>query len=185
MLINRSGKVFEKPDAGVFLGTIIDVVDLGLVPSKNPQYPKPELRLRIIWVLDKNDSEGKPYRIMEQPTQKFNDGGNGTKKSRLYEICEGMLGTAPPVPFDPEVTLLGKSAALFLAKEGEYTNIKGFMPVPSGGVPPVAPADFIRSKDRPKNAPTNTAAQATATARTAATTAAPAAPETPEEEVAF
>lgn len=31
MLINNNSKTFEQPDAGVFLGTIIDVVDLGIV----------------------------------------------------------------------------------------------------------------------------------------------------------
>jgi hypothetical protein len=174
MIIEKSGKKFEKPDAGVFLGTIIDVVDLGLVASKNPQFPDPQLRMRIVWVLDKLDSEGKPYRIIEQPTQKFSDGGNGTKKSRLYEICEGVLGTAPPVPFDPETVLLGRSNALFLAKEGEYTNIKGFMPVPQGQTAPKAPADFVRHRDRPTSQPNQNAAQAAQVAQARQATAAPA-----------
>jgi hypothetical protein len=149
MLIQAGGKKFEKPDAGVFLGTIIDVIDLGLVPSKNPKFPDPQYRVRIVWVLDKNDSEGKPYCIIEQPTAKLSDGGGGTKKSRLYEICEGVFGTAPPVPFESE-NLIGRSNTLFLAKEGDYVNIKGFMPVPAGQVPPKAPANFVRDKDDPK-----------------------------------
>ena len=149
MIVDRGGKKFEKPDAGVFLGTIIDVVELGLVPSKNPKFPDPQVRLRIVWVLDKNDSEGHPYRIIEQPTAKLSDGGNNTKKSRLYEICEGVFQSAPPVPFNTE-DLIGRSNALFLAKEGDYTNIKGFMPVPAGKTPPSAPAGFVRDKDDPK-----------------------------------
>jgi hypothetical protein len=149
MLIDGGGRKFEKPDAGMFLGTIIDVIDLGLVPSKNPKFPDPKVRIRIVWVLDKNDSEGKPYVIMEQPTAKASDGGGGTKKSRLYEIYEGVFGTAPPIPFESE-NFIGRSNLLFLAREGEYVNIKGFMPVPAGQVLPVAPAGFVRDKDDPK-----------------------------------
>jgi hypothetical protein len=156
MIVDRGGKKFEKPDAGVFLGTIIDVVELGLVPSKNPKFPDPQVRLRIVWVLDKNDSEGHPYRIIEQPTAKLSDGGNNTKKSRLYEICEGVFQSAPPVPFNTE-DLIGRSNALFLAKEGDYTNIKGFMPVPAGKTPPSAPAGFVRDKDDPKKIAARTA----------------------------
>jgi hypothetical protein len=150
-MIIEQGKKFETPEAGVFLGTIIDVVELGLVPSKNPKFPDPQVRIRVVWVLDKTDSTGRPYRIIEQPTAKLSDGGGNTKKSRLYEICEGVFQSAPPVPFNTE-DLVGRSNALFLAKEGEYTNIKGFMPVPAGKTPPTAPADFVRAKDKPKTA---------------------------------
>ena len=167
MIIEKSGKKFEKPDAGIFIGTIIDVVDLGLVPSKNPKFPDPQVRIRIVWVLDKNDSEGQPYRIIEQPTAKLSDGGNNTKKSRLFEICEGVFQTAPPVPFNSE-NLIGRSNRLFLAKEGEYTNIKGFMPLSTGDVAPKAPANFIRQKDRVKTPAGQTASPVTAPAPTVA-----------------
>jgi len=137
-------KQFEKPDSGLFLGTIIDVVDLGLVPSKNPKFPEPKVRIRIVWVLDKLDSKGKPYRIVEQPTASLTD---KPKKSRLYEICEGVFGSAPPVPFDSEL-LIGRSNGLFITREGEFANIKGFMPIQPGQNPPKAPADFVRNKDK-------------------------------------
>lgn len=165
MLIEKGGKKFEKPDAGVFGGTIVDIVDLGMVANKNPEFA-PSLRVRIIWVLDKNDSEGKPYRIMEQPTQKLSDGSGKFRKSRLYEIVEGVTGQAPSFPFDPE-TLLGRSNNLFLAKEGEYTNIKGFMPLNPGQVAPKAPADFVRDKDKPKTQASTAQAQAAVQQRTA------------------
>jgi hypothetical protein len=88
----------------------------------------------------------------------LSDGGNNTKKSRLYEICEGVFQSAPPVPFNTE-DLIGRSNALFLAKEGDYTNIKGFMPVPAGKTPPTAPAGFVRDKDDPKKIAARTAAK--------------------------
>lgn len=145
----NSGKKFERPDAGAFVGTVIDVIDLGLVPSKNPKFPDPKNRTRIVWVLDRNDSEGKPYVIIEQPPTRMNDGSTGFKKSRLYEIWEGILQAAPAVPYETE-NLIGKSNLLYLAREGEFVKILGFMPVPAGKTPPVAPAGFVRDKDDPK-----------------------------------
>lgn len=151
--IPTGGKKFEKPDAGIFIGTIIDAVFLPNVPSKNSQFPEPKDRLRIVWVLDKADSEGRPYRIIEQPPFRIADGGNGSKKSRLYEIYEGVFQGQIPVPYESE-DLIGRANRLFLAKEGEYTNIKGFMPLLPGDVAPKAPADFVREKDKPKNGQT-------------------------------
>jgi hypothetical protein len=149
MIIEPSGKKFENPDAGEFLATIIDVIDLGLVPSKNPNFPDSKIRTRIVWVLDKNDSEGKPFVILEQPPSKMSDGGGGTKKSRLYEIWEGVLQHAPAVPYETE-NLVGKSNRLYLVKNGDFVKIAGFMPVPAGMTPPTAPAGFVRDKDDPK-----------------------------------
>ena len=164
-----SGKKFEKPDAGIFIGTIIDAVFLPQVPSKNPQFPEPKDRLRVVWVLDKLDSEGKPFRVMEQPPFRIADGGNNTKKSRLYEIYEGVFQGAIPVPYESE-DLIGRSNRLFLAKEGEYTNIKGFMPLLPGDVAPKAPADYVRHKDK-KAAGTTAAAKPTTAAAATSTPA--------------
>jgi hypothetical protein len=147
-----AGKKYEQPDAGVFIGTIIDVVFLpNYVPKKqNPAFPKPpQDRLQIVWILDKADKDGRPFRITEQPPFKM---VNGTKKSRLYEIFEGVFQGAIPVPYESE-DLMGKSNRLFLAKDGEYTNIKGFMPLSPGDVAPKAPSDFVRSKDRKAGQP--------------------------------
>ncbi len=169
MQIPVGGKKFEKAEAGVALGTIIDVVDLGLVASKNPQFPEAKYRIRIVWVLNQMDSEGNPKSIIEQPPQRMTDGGGGSKKSRLYEITEGVFGVAPTVSFDPE-TLIGRSNQLFLVKDGDYTNIKGFLPVPAGTVAPTVPVGFVRAKDKPaQTIAAQTAAPATAAAQ--ATTA--------------
>jgi len=50
----REGKFSpcEQPDAGKFLGTIIDVVDLPNYPTKFG----PKNRVRIVWVLGKTDN---------------------------------------------------------------------------------------------------------------------------------
>lgn len=140
MIVEANGN-FERPDAGLFIGTIIDVVDLGLVQSKNPAFPDAKVRVRIIWVLDKFDSKGKPYTITEQPPASISV---GKKKSRLYEIIEGVTGAAPGSRYDTEA-LIGRSNQLGIVKDGEYSNIKWFAPVPAGAVPPQAPAGFERA----------------------------------------
>lgn len=178
--IPQGGKKFERPDAGIFIGTIIDAVYLPQVPSKNPQFPEPKDRLRIVWVLDKNDTEGKPLRVMEQPPFRIADGKNNTKKSRLYEIYEGVFQGAIPVPYESE-DLIGRANRLFLAKEGEYTNIKGFMPLLPGDVAPKAPADYVRHKDKPAVGTTAAAKPATNNPSTVATTAPAAAAQTDQE----
>ena len=56
------GKTFEQPDAGMFIGKIIDVVEM---PNVSTQYG-PKDKVRIQWVLNKLDntpaldSENKP-----------------------------------------------------------------------------------------------------------------------------
>jgi hypothetical protein len=185
MIIEPGGKKFEKPDAGAFLGTVIDVIDLGLVPSKNPKFPDAKNRTRIVWVLDKNDSEGKPYVIIEQPPTRMNDGGGGSKKSRLYEIWEGILQAAPTVPYETE-NLIGKSNLLYLGKDGDFVKILGFMPVPFGKTPPTAPAGFVRDKDDPKKQAARLArAQAAAGQARPAAPAVTTAPVAESEDIAF
>lgn len=143
MIIENSAKVFEKPDSGMFLGTIIDFIDLGKVPTKFGLKTK----IRIVWVLDKNDSEGNPYRVIYQANASMNE------KAKLYEQVKSILGQAPAAPFDSEV-LIGRSNQLYVAKEkdpitgNEFANIKLIAPLPSGSVPPPIPQGFVRAKDR-------------------------------------
>ncbi len=149
MLIPSGGKKFERAKAGIYLGTIIDVVELGEVKSNNPRFPNPKVRTRIVWVLNANDSEGRALRYMEQPSSVMTPPGK-YRASRMYEISAGVLGTVP-VPFDDEV-LLHRSNQLVLMQEGEYVNLKAILPVPAGQTPPPVPQGFVRDKDKPKDA---------------------------------
>ena len=145
MLISSNNKPFEKPDSGVFLGVVADVVDLGLVQTKFGAKAK----IRIVWVLDKNDSEGRPFRVMRQLNATMNE------KAQLFDLVKGILGTAPPVPFESE-TLIGRANQLVIIKETVadkvFVNVKGVLPLPTGAVAPKVPADFVRAKDKPKQA---------------------------------
>src|ERR1700677_2525027 len=115
MLIDNNSKNFENPSTGTFLGTIIDVVDLGKIQTQWGE----KVKIRIVWVLDKNDSEGNPFRVMRQVSASMNE------KAALYELVKGVLGTAPPVPFDDQ-TLLGRSNQLVIVKESDAKTGREF-----------------------------------------------------------
>jgi hypothetical protein len=146
MIVDK-GKTFEQPDAGMFLGTIIDVVDLGEVTSKFDG--SVNHKLRIVWVLDKNDSTGKPFGVIATYNSHMAVKGN------LYKAVSQILNVpAPPVPFDTEI-LIGRSNQLFLVKNtapdgNVYTNVGGIAPLQPGQAGPKAPKGFIRAQDRPK-----------------------------------
>jgi hypothetical protein len=162
------GGNYEKPDTNTYVGVIADVVELFGVQTtygiKN--------KIRIVWVLDKLDSQGKPLRVMRQVNAVL------AERSDLYKIVTSILGQAPPARgFDTE-SLIGRANQLFVMKEKtgdkEFANVKGIMPLPTGAVVPKIPADFTRAKDRKPfvpNQPTQTVA-ASATQPVPAATAA-------------
>lgn len=164
MVAPESGKNFEKPNQGKHIGTVIDVVDLGVVVTKNPNpaFPSaPTHRVQIVWLLNTLGSDGKPILYTEAPPFKIGEGGGKYKPTRLFEIATGVLQGPPPRPFDVE-TLLGRSNELFIIKNGDRTEIAGFLPVPPNVVPPQAPAGFIRKVNRPATPTTQQQVQAQA-----------------------
>jgi hypothetical protein len=144
-MIVEAAKEYEKPDTGIFNGTIIDVIDLGKVQKAYGM----KVMIRILWVLDKNDSEGNPYRVMREVNAVMHP------ESKLFKTAQGVFGTAPPIPFNSE-TLMGRSNKLVIvrtqpdAKGRVYANIVGIEPLPQGAVAPTAPLGFVRHKDRPQ-----------------------------------
>ena len=178
MLIENNSKPFEVPDSGEFIGVIADFVDVGPVAGQFGIKNK----VRIVWVLDKYNSEGKPYNAIQQVTASIHE------KSALFGIVKSILGTAPSVPFESDV-LIGQSRKLFILKETDTTNpakafanIKAIMPLPAGVAPLAIPAGFVRAKDKQAKTYNNTK---TATAPAATTATSQAAPAAPAEEVKF
>lgn len=192
MLVDNNAKPFEKPAAGFYPGILVDVVDLGLVPTKFG--PKPKVRL--VWLLGANDSEGRPFQVMSQLTASLNE------KAALYDIVKSILGTAPPVPYDID-NLIGKINTLVIVREKstdgskDYANIKAIVPFQGlmpGQYQPAIPQGFQRAKDKSANSgtPLSTApkpsAQAAVSAPQQAQSASPAPAQqaaTPQADVAF
>jgi hypothetical protein len=138
--------VYEQPDSGIFIGTVADVVELYGIQTKFG----PKNKVRIVWILDKNNSQGKPYHAVLQKNATMHENG------ALFKAVRAILGANPPITQNTEqlaALILGKSSQLFIMKEKneqgkEFSNIKGINALPAGVVPPVVPADFVRAKDK-------------------------------------
>jgi len=161
MILDQGGN-YEKPDTNTYNATIADVVELFGVKTIYGEKNK----IRIVWILDKNDSTGKPLRAMRQVNAVL------TEKSDFYKIVTAILGQAPPVRgFDTEC-LIGRANSIFILKEKtgdkEFSNVKGIMPLAPGVVAPKIPADFTRAKDRKPFVPNQPGAQAAPAATQAA-----------------
>jgi len=144
MLIDANTKVYEKPESGDYIGRIADVVDY---VEDQPRWGKKNVPvLRLVWVLNANDTEGKPFRVAKKYTASMHE------KSNLYSDVKSILGTAPPVPFESE-DLIGKCNRLVIEQEENdgrvYANIRAILKMLPGAVAPSVPADFVRAKDRP------------------------------------
>lgn len=149
-------KVFERPQGGGFLGTVIDVVDMPQQPTKFG----PKDKIRVLWVLSQIngapylDKEGQPFTIAGFYNATLTDNSNLTKALRQ------ILQSQPPLITNTEDLarlLLGRSNQLFLTQEPDQkdqnkfvTFVAGIAPLPAGVVPPQAPAGFVRFKDKPK-----------------------------------
>ena len=176
MIIKQSEKkLFEQPDAGLFLGTIIDVIDLGLVKTNFNGQEREDQKIQVVWVLDKNDKEGRPFQVRSAPLNaNINMNPKSGKKSRLYELIEQVFQQPPTLEFESE-SFLGRSNQLFLVRETDpkdatkvYTNIKGLLPLSPGQVGPKVPQGFVRAKDKKQgfvqSAPVQSASAASAAA---------------------
>ena len=180
MLITNSAKTYEKPDSGLFLGVLADIV---YIKAKPTQYGPRDVA-RLIWILDAKDKEGNFYRVMSEANQSLNE------KARLYTLAKDIRnGVAPPVPFELD-ELIGSVNQLVITREKsadgtkDFANIKAIIPNTTGKTFAV-PAGFVRDKDKPAKGTTQGTTQATTTASASATAPAAAASVDTSKEVQF
>jgi hypothetical protein len=156
------GKVFYKPEAGTYLGTIIDVVEK---PGVQTQYGLKN-KVLILWVLSHLngapylDPEGQPFQLAAYITASINEKSTQPLFRNLYQIIASILGGQPPLITNTaqlEQLLLGRSNVIMATKTPNpakandfFVNPVGILPLQAGQTPPQAPQGFIRSKDRPK-----------------------------------
>lgn len=165
MLINNNSKTYEKPDSGLFLGVLADIV---YIKAKATKFGPRDVA-RLVWILDAKDKEGNYYRVMTEANQSLNE------KARLYSILKDIRGgTPPPVPFDPD-ELIGAVNQLVITREKsqdgtkDFANVKAIIPNTSGKTFAV-PAGFIRAKDKPTQLANNQASAGTGASVSAPTT---------------
>lgn len=156
------GKTFYKPEAGVYLGKIIDIVEK---PNVQTQYG-PKNKVMIVWTITQVngapylDPEGEPYQATAYVTASINEKSTQPLFRNLFKIVAGVLGGQPPLITSStqlEQLLLNRANGLMLTKElnpqkqGDFfVNIVGIMPLAPGQPVPQTPAKFVRAKDRPK-----------------------------------
>ena len=153
------GKKFEKPDAGMFLGTLIDLVEM---PNVQTQYGVKN-KVRLHWVLAQLngslvlDKEGKPMEVVGIYNASVSEKSELTK--RVKQILNGPFPLITGADGTEQLAqlLIGRSNVLLLAKvdnpkdpNDPYTNVEGIAPVMPGSTPPAIPTGYIRHKNRPK-----------------------------------
>ena len=136
-------KEFEHPEDGQYLGVIADVIDLGEVETGFGVKP----RVRIVYLLDANDSEGNPFRVVSTYTASLHE------KANLRKALKSILGADVSGQFDLE-ELLGINNQLVVTTTQKddkiYTNIVAILKAPKGSPRMAIPDDFVRYQDKQK-----------------------------------
>jgi hypothetical protein len=136
-------KEFEHPEDGQYLGVIADVIDLGEVETGYGIKP----RVRIVYLLDANDSEGNPFRVVSTYTASLHE------KANLRKTLKSILGADVSGQFDLE-ELLGINNQLVVSTTEKddkvYTNIVAILKAPKGSPRLAIPDDFVRQQDKQK-----------------------------------
>ena len=136
-------KEFEHPEDGQYLGVIADVIDLGEVETGFGVKP----RVRIVYLLDANDSEGNPFRVVSTYTASLHE------KANLRKALKSILGADVSGQFDLE-ELLGINNQLVVTTTEKddkvYTNIVAILKAPKGSPRMAIPDDFVRYQDKQK-----------------------------------
>ncbi len=151
------GRTFTKAAPGMYLGTIVDVVDM---PNVQTAYGLKN-RVRIHWVLA--GLNGAPYIDKEgkvvEAVGMWN--ANMGPKAELPKKLAQILGGAPPVLTSSEQLeqlLIGRSNVLILVQtdnpknpQDPYINVDSIAPLQPGmPAPPPIPPNYVRFKNRPK-----------------------------------
>jgi len=136
-------KEFEHPEDGQYIGVIADVIDLGEVETGFGIKP----RVRIVYLLDANDSEGNPFRVVSTYTASLHE------KANLRKALKSILGADVSGQFDLE-ELLGINNQLVVTTTEKddkvYTNIVAILKAPKGSPRLAIPDDFVRQSEKQK-----------------------------------
>ena len=144
MIVNKTeSKDWEIPADGLYQAVLADVVDLGTQSTNFGD----KLRARFVYILSETDSEGRPFRLMQQLNQSLHE------KSGMYKVVRRLLGKEPGESLEMD-SLIGKQCQLDVVqnegKEGKiYANVVTVLsPVKNQAVG--IPADFVRYQDKDK-----------------------------------
>lgn len=141
----NSGKEFEKVSEGLHSAVLADVVELFDVPTKFGLKD----RIRLVWIVNENDTEGRPKRVFETFNRSLHESASLTERVL-------KLTTKPIAEIATDLDqLLGTQKKLVIQHNMDktdpnkiYANIEGTMAADPKVVVRI-PADFVRAKDKP------------------------------------
>jgi len=140
----KEQKDFEIPADGLYQAVLADVIDLGDQPTNYGT----KHRVRFIFILSDTDSDGRPFRLMQQMSLSLHE------KSIMFKAVRRLLGKDPGESLDLE-TLIGKQCQLDVIQnegaEGKiFANIATILaPIKNQAVG--IPADFVRDCNKEKD----------------------------------
>lgn len=144
----NAGKDFEKCSEGLHSAVLADVVELFDVLTKFGLKD----RIRLVWIVNENDTEGRPKRVFETFNRSLHESASLTE--RVQKLTSLPIAT---VAQDLDV-LIGTQKKLVIQHNIDkqdpnkiYANIEGTMAADPKVVVRI-PADFVRDKDKPKKA---------------------------------
>ena len=155
IIARDGGGDFTPAPEGLHEAVCVDVVDLGMVESQWGTKPK----VRIVWQIDARDEKGRRFQVVRQFTISLNE------KSALRPFLEAWRGrkfTADELDgFDLE-KLIGVGCQVQVvhdisAQGKTWANVQAVVPLSKSAVK-MAPEDYVRVCDRPKDQHTGAAA---------------------------
>lgn len=153
VMVKDTGGQFKLCPQGLQHAVCCDVVELGKVKTTYNGEEREREMVKLVWqTADEDDETGKPYIVQRRYTLSLNE------KASLRKDLESWRGRA----FTPEELkgfdlekLLGVNCQLNVIHESRdnknYANVSTIVPL-SKGMSPIQPHDYIREKDRPKDA---------------------------------
>ncbi len=142
------GGNFTPAPAGSWGAVCCDVVDLGIVESTFSGKAKKQHKIRIVWQIDEDMPDGKPFLVSQRYTLSLHEKA-GLRKD--LESWRGRPFTEEELEgFDVE-TVIGAPCLLSIVQNANggnvYANVRGVMKLPRG-MQAIQVRDYTRVIDR-------------------------------------
>ena len=149
MIVKAPDERFPTAPEGTFAALCVDEIDLGRVKTSFGGEDRERNMVRIVWQLDEDGKDGKPYLIKQDYTASLHE--KATLRKHLQSWRGRAFTPTELVGFDLE-TVVGAGGMVAVVhatgrKGGTFANVEAVMKLPKGVQPP-AKGDYVRVKDR-------------------------------------
>ncbi len=148
-IVKAPAEQFPTAPAGTFPAVCVDVIDLGMVENKYDPEADPKQKVRLVWQLDENDKEGKPFMVKADYTASLHE--KATLRKTLAAWRGRDFTQVELFGFDVE-SVLGAGCLLSVvhntgSRGGTFANVASVMKLARNMTAPT-PRDYVRMKDR-------------------------------------